>query len=78
MGDDSKIMLNPSEGYDFDPATASPLEPPVCPELAQVDKIIKVGMLMTASSPPSTRSGRRETEKIDHAATRQFTSLDDS
>lgn len=24
LGDDCKIMLNPSEGYDFDPATASP------------------------------------------------------
>lgn len=44
LGDDCKIMLNPSEGYDFDPATASPPEPPVYPELGQVDKTIKVGM----------------------------------
>jgi hypothetical protein len=44
LGDDCKIMLNPGEGYDFDPATASPPEPPVYPELGQVNKTIKVGM----------------------------------
>ena len=38
LGDGCKVMLNPSEGYGFDPATASLPEPPVYPELNQVDK----------------------------------------
>ena len=44
LGDDCGIMLNPSEGFDFDKAIASPPEVPVYPELPQGNKTIKVGL----------------------------------